>query len=329
MVAAYAVPSISPPDKLSREEMDVVTCINPYKFWLALAFDLAVIAGVIALNEYFFFNPLVYLFTVLVISSRLHAFAVLMHDCAHQRAFTSKRLNEIVGEPLAWIVLFTREGYRNNHLAHHQNLNTMQDPDWMRKTSYGPFTFPKTKPALAREMLRQISGGGFAWFILSLIRSKVTSDISPTVKRYRLLFYIALFGICIATGTLGRLVLYWLVPLATVFNLLMYQRSVSEHHGNMEYDHTYTNTRTILPRWWEAFIFTPHNVNYHMEHHLYPHVPFYNLPLLHRFMMQRPAYAAKAHITHGIVDGLWGEFCEKEPRGVTVAEIFEKQKAAA
>ena len=31
----------------------------------------------------------------------------------------------------------------------------------------------------------------------------------------------------------------------------------------------------------------PHKVNYHIEHHLYPSVPFYNLPECHREMKSR------------------------------------------
>ncbi|GAG84267.1 unnamed protein product, partial [marine sediment metagenome] len=43
-------------------------------------------------------------------------------------------------------------------------------------------------------------------------------------------------------------------------------------------------TRTfIAPSY--SFAFAPHNVNYHLEHHLHPTVPFYRLPELnHRLV---------------------------------------------
>jgi fatty acid desaturase len=37
----------------------------------------------------------------------------------------------------------------------------------------------------------------------------------------------------------------------------------------------------VAPGWVEWLIF-PHQVNYHIEHHLYASVPHYNLPALHR-----------------------------------------------
>jgi fatty acid desaturase len=36
----------------------------------------------------------------------------------------------------------------------------------------------------------------------------------------------------------------------------------------------------------------PHHVNYHLEHHLYPAVPHYHLPRLHRLLSERGALEA-------------------------------------
>jgi fatty acid desaturase len=46
-----------------------------------------------------------------------------------------------------------------------------------------------------------------------------------------------------------------------------------------------------------------HNIEYHIAHHLYPQVPFYNLPKLHEILMQMPTYREKAHITDGYLKG--------------------------
>ncbi len=37
------------------------------------------------------------------------------------------------------------------------------------------------------------------------------------------------------------------------------------------------------------FFLFPHHVNYHLEHHLYPAVPHYKLPRLHRLLMAKNA----------------------------------------
>jgi fatty acid desaturase len=38
------------------------------------------------------------------------------------------------------------------------------------------------------------------------------------------------------------------------------------------------------------------NVNYHLEHHLYPSVPFHRLPELHALLMKRDSYRRAAHV---------------------------------
>jgi fatty acid desaturase len=35
---------------------------------------------------------------------------------------------------------------------------------------------------------------------------------------------------------------------------------------------------TYRSNWLEKLFFAPHNMNYHMAHHLWPSIPYYNLP---------------------------------------------------
>jgi fatty acid desaturase len=43
------------------------------------------------------------------------------------------------------------------------------------------------------------------------------------------------------------------------------------------------------------------NINYHVEHHLYPRVPFFNLPALHRLLNKAP-YLQRVYPLHGSGD---------------------------
>ena len=53
-------------------------------------------------------------------------------------------------------------------------------------------------------------------------------------------------------------------------------------HGNVpDPQNPYQQTRTYLIHPVLSFFFAPKQVSYHLEHHLYPSVPFYNLPRLH------------------------------------------------
>ena len=54
-----------------------------------------------------------------------------------------------------------------------------------------------------------------------------------------------------------------------------------------------TNTGPAALLWF----FFPHNVNYHIEHHLHPTIPHYNLPAAH-----------EAFLEHGLLGG--AEVCD-------------------
>jgi fatty acid desaturase len=99
-----------------------------------------------------------------------------------------------------------------------------------------------------------------------------------------------------AFGFWKELLLLWLVPYLTVFNLLLHVRSIAEHFATENDDPLNITRTTIIPAWEK--IFFPKNINYHLEHHLYPAVPFYRLPALHRELMGQPTYRQKAHVTY-------------------------------
>jgi fatty acid desaturase len=41
----------------------------------------------------------------------------------------------------------------------------------------------------------------------------------------------------------------------------------------------------------ERFLTGMHNENYHLIHHLFPSIPFWNIPKAHEILMQDPNYA--------------------------------------
>ena len=47
------------------------------------------------------------------------------------------------------------------------------------------------------------------------------------------------------------------------------------------------NTRTTLTSWWERMLVAPHNVGFHLEHHLVMTVPHYRLPRMHALLRDR------------------------------------------
>lgn len=316
---------VVPLESLPSHELKELGKLKPYRFLLDYCFDLVVIALAIVISEYYFFNGAIYLVAVVVIGSRINALSVLMHETAHFRGFRSKKLNYVFGELVGWVLLATMEGYRRKHIPHHTSLNTLDDPDWVRKIPNPAYHYPKTPKGFIYDSLRQISGLGYIDLAKEMLKSKELKSIPAKLKWFRALFYVAVLSACAYTHTLDKLALYWFIPLVTVFNYVLWLRSLSEHYGNLGYDHPYNYSRTTLVKPLEAFILSPHNINYHIEHHLYPNVPYYNLGKLHKLLMQRPIFREHAHITQGIVKGLFKEILAKQ-HGPTFAEMAAIQR---
>ncbi|MEO8758275.1 MAG: fatty acid desaturase family protein [Devosia sp.] len=301
---------------LDAKTIKRLSVLTPWRTALAVGLDWLVIALAIAVSQYAH-NFLVYIVAVVVIGGRQHAFGALMHEFAHYRFINNKVASDWIGDVfVAWPILASVDSYRRNHLAHHRYTNTDKDPDWVVKIGTRKFTFPQEWQSAVLSLVAYVVVIGSVLDMVQAIQRLRALDTSTRAyKLTRLAFYLGWAVIFTLTGTWLQFLLYWLVPFLTVFFLVLYVRSVAEHFGGeMNYGDELGSTRTILPFFWETWFFAPHMVNYHLEHHLYPSVPYYNLPELHRALMANPTYASRAHITRGYSIGLVRE-CLARPAG--------------
>lgn len=74
----------------------------------------------------------------------------------------------------------------------------------------------------------------------------------------------------------------------------------------------------------ERIVFAPLNVGYHLEHHLYPSVPFYRMKTLHRRLVDVALFHAQARVTRG-VNGVIRE-CGSS---LSTQDLWAKQTARA
>ncbi|MEM8887548.1 MAG: fatty acid desaturase family protein [Bacteroidota bacterium] len=262
-----------------------------------------------------YFHPLLYVLSITIIGARMHALAILMHDAAHFRFLKNRKQNDLLTNYLTMYFIFSSiEVYRKNHLKHHQHLNTEDDPDWFFKLGRRDFTFPKSRAEFILTVLAYFSLiRGFLdalWFLKRFAPANAPGakkKASFKSKLPRILFYVILATVLSIFGLWKAYLLYWVIPYLSTFFMFQYVRSVSEHFGELERDHLLNSTRTVKTNLFERFFFAPHNVSYHLEHHLYPGVPYYNLPQLHNLLMEQEVYREKAHITNGYLGGLINE----------------------
>lgn len=124
----------------------------------AIAFDWLVIAVCIYICEYSG-SWLVYAVGLVIIAGRMHALASLIHEFAHFRFVANKKVNDRVGDLVtAWPLLVTVASYRQNHLQHHQNTNTLKDPDFVVKYGQERFTFPQQIIDVSRHLATYVIG---------------------------------------------------------------------------------------------------------------------------------------------------------------------------
>lgn len=283
------------PTALIRE----LSAIDPLRSTLAIAVEWVGIIGAMVLYQRLGNLWLLPLF-VMWIGARQHALGILMHEGAHYHLYRNRQVNAVVSELLiAWPLFITTRAYRGSHFAHHRHVNTDKDPDLLRKQNR-EWEFPKSWRALAAILLRDVSGLNTHQQLLEATDLSDAKEAGPETRDWygpaRGLYYLAALAAITYFHVWPLFLLLWLLPLLTWLKMILRIRSIAEHFA-IENDHVYTRTRTVLPSWFERIFVAPRQINYHLEHHLYPSVPFYALPALHAELMKDGQYRATAHVT--------------------------------
>ncbi|HKV53776.1 MAG TPA: fatty acid desaturase family protein [Candidatus Binataceae bacterium] len=284
--------------KLSKEDLRALSELKPLRSagHIVLEWSLIMLAAILCRRHW---SVAGYLVAVVFIGARQHALLILMHDGTHYRLFRNRAVNDWVTEVLlAWPHLVSMRSYRQNHLAHHNFVNTDQDPDWVRKKDNPEWHFPQSPLKLAGIFLRDLSGWGGV-NLIRLASSLSAADRAPSKSyaRARLGFYLAVVGLAVWMGWGKAILLFWVVPYFTWLIFIMRIRSIAEHFAIGGATDLYAQTRTTRIGPLARLFIAPKNVNYHLEHHLFPSVPFFRLPQLHALLMSKPEYASAAHIT--------------------------------
>jgi fatty acid desaturase len=206
----------------------------------------------------------------------------LSHECAHGTAFRTRWINET----LFWIssIIYYEEPYyrRYAHASHHTYT-------WLNGLdAQMPFETPMT----FKGWLLEISGIGYFIWITRVTIANACGNFSDKVKSFTpaselpklkwgargLLLIYAAIAIAI---TLGADSLFWYLVLPRILgNPVLFLYTIIQHI-DMEEDQLdlRRSTRSFVTNPFSRFLYM--NMNYHVEHHMYPTVPFHTLPTLH------------------------------------------------
>ena len=214
------------------------------------------------------------------------------HELSHKTPFQTKAINELFLKIFAFLGWWDQIWFRPSHIRHHQvtvyhaydgevvlpQKMTFSDwRFWLGLLAWNPGNTWFTLKTYYRRATGHLDND---WFEFVLPESNIQLRRQHrNWARVTLIGHLILAGIFIATG-------HWF--LIVVFNLgsqycgwLGFLCGSPQHFGlspNVP-DHR-LSCRTYTAAWLPAFLYW--NMQYHIEHHMFPAVPFYNLPKLHQ-----------------------------------------------
>ncbi len=271
-------------------------------------------------------HPVVYLVAGAFIATRQHAMLILMHEAAHYRLVRSKDWNDTLSDLLLALPnnVMTRR-YRARHNLHHRFTNDRnQDPDRQTVMADDQWWFPRPRTSARFVFLRDILGVNAGRLLRVMTHYSPWPTLLPTAcagandratlgEAARILLFWSMLALTLsATGMWTTYLLLWVLPSMTVLPALLRLRGISEHEGDVGTDEI-SVSRHVDASALERVLISPFHIHYHVAHHLFPSVPWYNLPQLHAFLLTVPAYrdrlvTAPSYLGNGgVVDTLMPE----------------------
>ncbi len=208
------------------------------------------------------------------------------HECGHGTAFRTPWMNNLVFEFASFMILRNSITWRWSHARHHTDTYIVgRDPEIavMRPPAFikliGAFFGIPQAVAFFPRMIYNATVG---------VHPEEKTFVPETewprlvkVARISTVIYAATLLLAIATWSLLPLMLIGLPSLYGAWHHVM--TGLLQHGGLADnvIDHR-LNSRTVLMNPVSQFIYW--NMNYHVEHHMFPMVPYHALPRLHDIM---------------------------------------------
>ncbi len=204
------------------------------------------------------------------------------HECQHGTAFKTRALNEFLYEISSFLTIRESSLWRWSHSRHHTHTIIVDyDPEIQ-------VTRPADLVKIASDFLYLYSGA-FEIKRIALhaigVFTPLEQDYIPVLARRRtirgsqtyLLIMLGVIGWAVAVKSFLPLLFVW-TP--RFYGGWLHQLCALTQHAGLaenEYDHR-KSTRTVHMNPVYRFLYM--NMNYHIEHHMFPTVPYFALPEL-------------------------------------------------
>jgi fatty acid desaturase len=215
----------------------------------------------------------------------------LEHEATHKTPFASLAVNEWAGRLAGFLLVLPFEWFRYFHLAHHRWTNIDgKDPELLGE-----------KPETWRAWVWHVSGLPYWWsevrLMVALVRGRAEGEYLPEGAKGRIVTearWMALGYLCVALSLLwSPLALWvWIVPVLLGQPFLRLYL-LAEHGDCPRVANMFQNTRTTFTN--RIVRFLAWNMPYHVEHHVWPAVPFHRLPEVHGLMKEELKVTAEGY----------------------------------
>jgi fatty acid desaturase len=216
----------------------------------------------------------------------------LEHECTHRTPFASDALCDRVGQVCGFVLMNPFLWFRYFHLAHHRFTNIPgKDPE-----------LDSARPQTRLAWLWHVSGlpiwGSSAQLLGRLALGRERAAYLPARQVPRMVHearvLVGLYAVAVASLLVSDGVLWvWLVP-ALLGQPVLRLYLLAEHGDCPAVADMFRNTRTTFTT--AVVRFLAWNMPYHVEHHVFPGVPFHNLPRLHRLIRAHLRVTAPGYV---------------------------------
>ncbi len=306
---------------ITSQRVKELSALRP---WIPVRDTIWCWAWIAAAWAFVFFVPTWWsvLLAIPVIGTRYYALFIIGHDGMHRRIFASaKRSDWFTDLFLIGPIGMVNRVNSRNHLEHHQNLANDDDPDLHKHACFNKsdkleyLLFLTGLSALVNVYKNLFVHTGKVDAAGRAAAAETDAAAASENHRKHSLRDIAIIlgwqaalclGLTLLTGiafggTVDKplsILLHgfwgypalWLAPVYIFTYLPNLIRSFVEHSHPEDDDHADEHRLcTFLSNPVERLVMSPMNMNYHIGHHLWPSIPYYNLPIVDRELRAIPA----------------------------------------
>ncbi len=205
------------------------------------------------------------------------------HECGHGTAFKTPWMNNVVYQIASFMIMRNSATWRWSHARHHTDTVIVgRDPE----------IAVMRPPELAKVILNFFGVIDVIRFFPTLIQNALSGPTAAErtfvpqsewarVQRVAIV-HTAIYAVTLALAVwMGSILPFMVIGLPRMYGAWHHVMTGLLQHGGLAdnvTDHR-LNSRTVLMNPVSRFIYW--NMNYHVEHHMFPMVPYHRLPGLH------------------------------------------------